>query len=148
MSSSLRFTIKPTPVFPEHRPLYKIAQLALILKVSSRGSKSSLARLQLFNWALKKKERGQLLADAADRGQLSVSGWGFDPALPIALRFAIADGLIDDVSTGYCLTTAGERFARAVTEAGLFTEDLALLQQISKKITEGMVNDVAKRWEA
>lgn len=146
--SSLRFTIKPTPVFPEHRPLYKIAQLVLILKVSSRGGRSSLAKLQLFNWALKKKERGQRLADAADSGQLSVSGWGFDPAVPIALRFAIADGLIDDVSTGYSLTTDGERFARAVTSAGLLPDDLALLQQISKKITEGMVNDVAKRWEA
>lgn len=146
--SGLRFTIKPTPVFPEHRPLYKIAQLVLILKVSSRGSKSSLARLQLFNWALKKKERGQLLADAAGSGELNVSGWGFDPAVPIALRFAIADGLIEDVSIGYCLTTDGESFAHAVTSAGLLTDDLALLQQISKKITEGMVTDVAKKWEA
>ena len=146
--SSLRFTIKPAPVFPEHRPLYKIAQLVLILQVSSRGSKSSLARLQLFNWALKRKDRGQVLAAAADSGQLSVTGWGFDPAVPIALRFAIADGLIDDVSTGYSLTTVGESFARAVTSAGLMADDLALLQQIAKKITEGMVNDVAKRWEA
>lgn len=107
-----------------------------------------MARLQLFNWALKKKERGQLLADAADSGQLRVNGWGFDPAVPIALRFAIADRLIADVATGYSLTPDGESFARAVTSAGLMTDDLTLLQKLSKKITEGMVNDVAKRWEA
>lgn len=146
--NSLRFTIKPAPVFAEHRPLYKIAQLLLILLISSRGSRSSLARLQLFNWAFKKKERCQLLEEAAGDGQLNTSGWGFDPAVPIALRFAVADGLIDDVATGYVLTTDGERFARAVMAAGLLASEQEILHKVAKKITEGVVNDVAKRWEA
>lgn len=144
---SLRFTIKPAPVLVEHRPLYKIGQLLLILKVSSRGGRSTLARLQLFNWALKKQERSQLLEEAAQTGRLRVSGWGFDPAVPIALRLAIAEGLIADVSAGYLLTTAGETFTRAIVEAGIFHSDHAVLQHVSKKITEAMVNDVARSWE-
>lgn len=146
--NSLRFTIKPAPVLAEHRPLYKIAQVLLILLISSRGGRSSLARLQLFNWALKKKERCQLLENAAGDGLLNTSGWGFDPAVPIALRFAVADGLINDVATGYVLTTDGERFARAVMAAGLLAPEQEILHKVAKKITEGIVNDVAKRWEA
>jgi len=146
--SSLRFTIKPAPVIVEHRPLYKIGQLLLVLRISSRGGKSSLARLQLFNWALKRQERSQLLEVAAEAGQLRVNGWGFDPAVPIALRFAIADGLIADAPTGYVLTTAGETFSQAILAAGLFQSDLVILQKISKKITEAMVNNVARSWEA
>lgn len=145
--SSLRISTKPAPVFAEHRPLYKAAQLVLILQISSRGNRSSLARLQLFNWALKRPEREKFLEAAAESAQLSINGWGFDPAVPIALRFAIADGLIEDIPTGYQLTTGGEIFARAVIENSLLKNEFVFLQRVSKKITEAMVTSVARSWE-
>jgi hypothetical protein len=87
------------------------------------------------------------LEHAATAGALSTSGWGFDPAVPIALRFAVGDGLIEDVATGYLLTTAGERFSKSAVAAGLLSDEQQVLQKISKKITETMVNEVARRWE-
>jgi hypothetical protein len=147
MMGGITFTIKEAPVLAEHRPLYKIAQLLLILFVASRGSKSSLARLQLFNWALKTPDRNRLLEGAAATGRLETTGWGFDPAVPIALRFAVSDGLIEDVSTGYVCTHTGEQFVRAVIGAGLLPVEREVLQQVGKKVTEGMINEVASRWE-
>jgi hypothetical protein len=146
--TSLRFTIKPAPVLAEHRPLYKIAQLLLVLVISSRGGKSSLARLQLFNWALKKRERSDALKEGADTGKLAMTGWGFDPAVPIALRYAIADGLVEDVSTGYVVTSGGEEFARAAIAAGLFESEQEVLKNVAKSVTETMVAEVARRWES
>src|SRR3546814_3539930 len=49
----LRFERRPSPVLAEHRPMYKIGQVLLILFLASRGGRSSLPRLQLFNWAMK-----------------------------------------------------------------------------------------------
>jgi len=145
--SRVQFTIKPAPVLVEHRPLFKIAQLLLVLLISSRGGKSSLARLQLFNWALKVDRRLELLLRAAETGRLQTTGWGFDPAVPIALRFAIGEGLIEDASTGYQITDDGEAFARAFMEAGLLVKEREGLSSVAKKITEGMVTEVARTWE-
>jgi hypothetical protein len=145
--SGLLFTIKPSPVLVEHRPLYKIAQLALILSIASRGNKSSLARLQLFNWALKDPDRIRFLDAGAESGELRIKGWGFDPAVPMALRYARADGLIDDIRTGYALTEAGEVFVRAFIDAGFLHSEYLVLSRVQKRITESMVRNVAQKWE-
>jgi hypothetical protein len=145
--SNLRFDIKPAPVIPEHRPVFKIAQLLLILLISSRGRRSSLPRLQLFNWALKAESRMSILYAAAEHGRIEIRGWGFDPAVPIALRFAVAEGLIRDVPTGYELTEAGETFARDLLKDGLMSLENEGLKRIGTKITQAMIDEVARRWE-
>lgn len=145
--SRLRFDVKPAPVLPEHRPLYKIAQLVLVLHLASRGGKSSLPRLQLFNWALKRKEHASALVAASSSGRLDIFGWGFDPVVPIALRFAIADRLVVDARTGYALTDSGEAFAKEFSDEGLLNEEQRILRIVGKKVTEAMVNEVARTWE-
>lgn len=72
-SPRLRFVRRPSPVLVEHRPLYKITQLLLVLQMSSRGGKSTLPRLHLFNWALKSTDRIQKLVDAAKAKKLNES---------------------------------------------------------------------------
>ena len=106
----LRFVRRPSPVLVDHRPLYKIAQLLLVLQMSSRGGKSTLARLHLFNWALKRTDRIQRLVDAAKAKVLLMTAWGFDPALAIAIRFAIAEELVQSTSTGYQIADKGKAF--------------------------------------
>lgn len=145
----LRFVRRPSPVLVEHRPLYKITQLLLVLQVSSRGGKSTLPRLHLFNWALKSTARIQKLADAAKTKVLNMTAWGFDPALAIAIRFAVAENLIKATSTGYQLTEKGRGFITEVLEdVEAFAPERELLTQIGKDITEGMVEKVAKGWES
>ena len=92
----MKFIQRPAPVFVEHRPIYKIGQILLILYLSSRGFKSSLTRLQLFNWLIKERVRKDKVILSIKNNKLDVYAWGFDPALTIALRYAIAEKLIDE----------------------------------------------------
>jgi hypothetical protein len=148
-TQGLRFVRRPSPVLIEHRPLYKIAQLLLVLQMSSRGGKSTLPRLQLFNWALKSTDRIQKLVDAAKAKVLNMTAWGFDPALAIAIRFAVAENLVEATSTGYQLNEKGRAFITEVLkDADAFAPERKLLTQIGKDITEGMVEKVAKGWES
>ena len=145
----LRFVRRPSPVLVEHRPLYKITQLLLVLQMSSRGGKSTLPRLHLFNWALKRTDRIQKLLDAANAKVLHLTAWGFDPALAIAIRFAMAESLIKATSTGYQLAEKGQAFITEVLkDADAFATERKLLSKIGKGITEGMVERVAKGWES
>jgi hypothetical protein len=147
-NTHLRFQQRPTPVLPEHRPLYKIAQILLILDLASRGARSSLSRLHLFNWALKTPERGEKLYQAVSTKRLNVTAWGFDPALAIALRYACAEGLVITSSGGYELTETGQMFANSIgTEPLTLTVEKELLKRIGKGVTETMVEAVAKGWE-
>lgn len=145
----LRFERRPAPVLAEHRPMYKIGQVLLVLSIASRGSKSSLPRLQLFNWALKSPERQAQLQRAVERKELQVPAWGFDPALAIAVRIAIAEGLVAENSTGYETTETGELFVREILkDADLFGPERSFLSAIGKGLTEGMVETTASGWEA
>lgn len=145
----LRFVRRPSPVLVEHRPLYKITQLLLVLHMSSRGGKSTLPRLHLFNWALKSTDRIQKLAAAAKAKVLHITAWGFDPALAIAIRFAVAESLVTPTSTGYQLSSKGKAFVvEVLKDAGSFSAERKLLEQIGKEITESMVEKVAKGWES
>lgn len=144
----LLFQLRPAPVLAEHRPLYKMSQLLLVLRMASRGGKSSLPRLHLFNWALKRTDRSARLTEAAKSKELRVPAWGFDPAVAIALKYAVAEGLIQTVSTGYELTEHGMAYVDAVVkDDGIFGTEKNILIAVGKDITEKMVEAVAKGWE-
>ena len=144
---SLRFERRAAPVIPEHRPLYKIAQLLLVLHFASRGGKSSLPRLQLFNWAFKTMERQNRLVASVGGGRLNVAAWGFDPAVAIALKFAIAESLILRISTGYLVTDAGRKFIEAACkEPESLLLERKFIEKVGKSITETMVIEVAQSW--
>lgn len=144
--TKLKFTLKASPVLPEHRPIYKIAQILFILHFS-RARKSSLLRLHLFNWALKTKQRMNILRVATTRGWLSLPTWGFDPALAIAVRFALAEKLIAQVANGYQLDAKGIDFlGAAMIDDDIFQEERSFLLEVGKLITEKMVESVAKDW--
>lgn len=147
--SKLAFNVRPAPVLPEHRRMYKISQILLVLELSSRGGKSTLPRLQLFNWALKSRGRQEILATGAKTQSLNVQAWGFDPALSIALRFAVADMLVNSVPTGYQITDRGKLFVDDIEkDPDLMTQEKEALRRIGKGVTEGMVDSVAKGWGA
>ena len=73
--------------------------------------------------------------------------WGFDPALAIALRFALAEGLIAQVSNGYQLEEKGVQFfGEALKDDDIFKAERLFLMEVGKVITEKMVESVAKDW--
>ncbi|WP_288408871.1 hypothetical protein [uncultured Herbaspirillum sp.] len=143
---SFEFTIRPSSVLPDHRPLYKITQVLLVLNLASRGKQSSLIRLQLFNWVLKDSERQQKLLTASKEHQISFPAWGVDPVLNKALAFAKADGLILPVAQGFKLSLLGQQFCARVIKNGLFEEDRAFLETIGISVTQKMVDEIVNRW--
>lgn len=144
--SYLSFNVRPSVVLPDHRPLYKITQLLLVLSLASHGKKSSLIRLQLFNWALKEDERRQKLLQASEDRLINFPAWGVDPTLNAAIALAKADELIEATSTGYRITLLGQKFCALVLAEGLFDEDLQFLKQIRNSITEKMVDEIVDKW--
>lgn len=144
----LKFVIRPSPVLVDHRPLYKISQILLVLELSSRSGKSSLPRLQLFSWAMKRLERHNLLINAATQSILKVQAWGFDPALVIALKYACAENLITQVKTGYEISEAGIAFVKDIINSGdILVVEQEFLKRVGKKITEAMVDAVVESWK-
>jgi hypothetical protein len=144
----LRFEQRPSPVLGEHRPMYKIALVLLILEIASRGGKSSLPRLQLFSWAIKRSERRAQLINAAQDKRLQVAVWGFDPTLVIAIRIAIAEDIVAETPNGYEITNAGRVLTDEILkDAGLFVLERAFLSAVGKGLTERMVEEMARSWE-
>lgn len=146
--AQLKFIRRPIPVLSELRPLYKISQVLLILHLSGRGSKSSLPKIHLLNWALKTPERTRSLTIGAEQGQLQLPIWGFDPAMAIALNLAFSESLISPTTTGFELTSSGKSYVKLIlADDSVLSEEKAALKSIGKKITEDMVNAVSKGWE-
>jgi hypothetical protein len=150
MNKSYRLVFKrrPSPVLADHRPLYKMGEVALILYLVSRAKRSSLPRLHLFNWALKMPGRVEALSQAARRKKLSMATWGFDPALAVALRYLCAENLVLEDDGKFTLLPAGEAFA-----VGIVSDSTAMLavkgdlEIIGKGVTEEMVKAVAREWK-
>ncbi|WP_222610835.1 hypothetical protein [Undibacterium sp. FT79W] len=88
-----------------------------------------------------------VLQEAARGGELLLPTWGFDPALAIALRYALAERLISQATNGYQLTDRGKRFINdALKDAELFKGERDDIRSVGKLITETMVENVAKDW--
>lgn len=145
--SKLTFNRKPMPILAEHRPLYKIAQILLVLNLASRGKKSSLMRLHLFSWVLKDPKRKGILIESANRGKVLFGVWGVDPAVNYSLHYALAEGLIEKDGPSYKLTVKGVAFVNKVSESGVFESDSSFLRSLGLKVTEGMVKSIVEGWE-
>lgn len=147
--SQLKFTPRASPVLAEHRTIYKIAQIVLILHFCCRSSQSSLPKLQLFNWSLKTSKREAILLKAAATKSLNINAWGFDPVLTLAVNYAIAEGLVITTSTGYALTDSGSILVNfLIKDNDVLHKEKRVLSAIGKSITESMINEVTKNWIA
>lgn len=145
--SRIKFTPRASPVLAEHRNIYKISQILLILHFSCRGAKASLPKLQLFNWAMKDRTRQELLIHAAKTSKLNINAWGFDPILTIALNFAVAENLIKITTTGYELTEFGLIFVNEIIkDIEVLTKEKEFLKSVSKSVGESMIDEVTKNW--
>lgn len=142
----LEFNVRPSSVLPDHRPLFKITQLLLVLLLASRGRKSSLVRLQLFNWVLKDDARREKLIRAAKSQEIDFPAWGLDPTVQTAMSLAAADGLIDATAKAVVLTDKGSSFCQRALDEQLYDDDAAFLRGLKTSITEKMVDSIVEKW--
>ncbi|EOX1766990.1 hypothetical protein ACPDME_003193 [Vibrio cholerae] len=145
--NSIRFHRRPMPVIADHRPMYKISLLLLILKECSIGGTSSLIRLHLFNWALKDKKRMNQLMLSADNKELTFDIWGMDPTVNFAISHSIANGLMVKIPSGYKITQKGEDFLSEYNIKKELSSIDFFINSVKKKVTQKMVDNVALRWK-
>lgn len=144
--TSLVFKRKPAPLYAEYRPLYVIARILLVLYLASRATKSSIARLHLFHWALRDKGRWESLRRAAGGNVLSVNTWGMDPALNQALTYAVGEDLLEQQGQSYRLTSSGRDLAKRIVDEEILAQEAAFLKALGSRVTERLVTQIMDRW--
>jgi hypothetical protein len=144
--SKLTFNRKPMPILAEHRPLYKITQLLMVLGLASRGKKSSLIRLHLFSWVLKDPKRKAVLLESVNRSKILFGVWGIDPAVNYSLQYALAEGMVERSGVSYKLTVKGAGFVSKVSENKIFEVESDYLKLLGISVTESMVQSIVEGW--
>ena len=80
------FSSKPSPVFPSYRPMLRVGQNLLVLKLNSYGSKASLLKLHLFSWGFKElKNLEAIQSFVMSNSQERIRFFGIEPTLNRAL---------------------------------------------------------------
>jgi len=144
----IKFSKKPIPIPAEYRPIYKIAQIVLILKLSCIGNKASLLKLHLLSWALKSDyNRKKLLGLIQSNFEENLKTWGIEPALNRALSYTVAEKLCKIEKGNYLLTEKGKLFYDKIINNGeILHIEIDFLKQLGKrKITDNKIVAIAKK---
>lgn len=144
----IAFSRRPVPIPADYRPLYRIGQLLLILKLNCRSSTGSLLKLHLFHWGLKTERNRSVLLELVDGGRTSALViWGFDPALNRALQFALSEEVCVLRDGKYTLTAKGDRLATAFLREGeVYEAEKAFLTGLGKNVSERAINTLTHTW--
>lgn len=143
----IAFTRRPVPIPADYRPLYRIGQLLLVLKLNCRSSTGSLLKLHLFHWSLKNERNRNVLRELVANGRSSsLVIWGFDPALNRALHFALSEEVCQLHDGKYTLTAKGDRLAVAFLEQDVYQAEKEFLREIGKNVSEKAITTFTQTW--
>ncbi|MBZ5555238.1 MAG: hypothetical protein LAO21_21205 [Acidobacteriia bacterium] len=142
---SFRFKRRPIAIAAELRPDWKMGALLLILHLSSRGSKSSLRRLHILNWALRSpKNRAEFEQLREHEHPLFSFQFRFEPALGRAINLAVGEKLIEWVGGDRLqITVKGKRWITDVMkDESVMYQEREFLNRIGKDITEAIATEM------
>jgi len=148
-SFKITFTSRPLSLFPSYRPMYRIAQILLVLKLNSVGGKASLLKLHLFSWAFKSSQNLAKLQDYVTLNfQSKLLYFGIEPSLNRALDFAIGEGLITSTGFRYTITDKGDEFiGKIISDNEVFMREKEVLNIIGKRINETKITQLENFWK-
>lgn len=146
--TNFKFEIQPIPIPPDLRPLWKISQILLVLKLCSRADKATILKLQLFNWALSSPHTAEQLKKYIlfnDR-ESKPKTVHLDPSVNRAVEFAVGEGLIDlDKNGKIMLTPKGDLLIKQIIDdESLFVWMKRELKLFGNAVTEAKVEDILK----
>lgn len=149
-AEKITFSKKPISIPPEYRPSYSIALIVVILKKCCQGSKSSLLKLHLINWALKNPENKESLRKfILSNYTESSKTWGIEPSLNRALNYSVHEGICSIVNGKYELQEKGEKFyEKIIADTEHLEEEISFLNFLGKrKITDNRIDSIYKKWK-
>ncbi len=137
---TLTFDPKPHPLPASLRPIYRIALIALVLKINCRNNTASLLKLQFFNWMLKSTSLQKSIENRIiHQSVFTLELLHIDPMINLALRYAFADNIISITnSSKYKLTDKGHEFVDRILQDKqlILTAEQELLIRIGQRISE------------
>lgn len=146
---AISFSKRPISIPADYRPLYRIAQICLILKFACIGSKSSLLKLHLLSWTFKSTiNRNVLLQYTNDKLNTDLTVWGIDPTLNRALHIAVAEKYCSYEKGKYTLIEKGFSFTELIEKDNeILFDEIKLLKCIGKRgLTEDKLETLSKKW--
>lgn len=145
----ISFTERKTPLYPNYRPMYKVAQILLILYYNGYAGKASLLKLHLFSWAMKSYENMNSLKEfVTSNYERKLHFFGIESTLNRALNLAYAEKLIDFNNGSYKLLEKGKLFAeQLINDETLFVNEKQVLKLVGKKIPERIINNLINHWK-
>lgn len=143
-----QFAFRPRPfALPgEQRIAWRLSLIVLVL-ASSRGQRSSLARLHIICDALRSSERIERFGLIVTK-QRAVRSWipRVDPALGRAIDIGIGEGLIERSESRYHLTTKGSLLAAQLSakDTELLLDQRNFLSNHRSSLTEALVSNLLR----
>ncbi len=141
----IKYTKRSVPIPVDYRPLYKIAQILLIIVLCGRGGKISLLKLQFFIWALKSPDN-RISFNSLVSVEKKTSIWSLDPTVIRAINFGIGEKLCERKDGNIIVTAAGQAFVIRLRAAQVLFLQTLFLEGVGKKVTEQKIKEIAKDW--
>lgn len=143
------FKQRPIPIPVDYRPVYKIAQIILVLKICCRNEQSSLAKLHLFIWAMKNDVNMQKVINSITSNfNNTVEVWGMEPSLNRALDYAIFENLCEILDGKIKLTNKGDIFfEKIIQDKNILQKEIDFLKFVKKRFSEERVQKNIDKWE-
>lgn len=144
----LSFVKRPISIPPDYRPMFKLAQLVLILGLCCRSNKSTLLKLHLFSWGLKSVENSNMLKKWVDTNFTSdMEVWSIEPTLNRAIQYALAENLCEKCGSSILLTDKGEIFLMEIkSDDNLLAQEKEWLGYIGKSISDTKIKQLSTKW--
>jgi len=145
LDTAFLFNTRPESIPADLRPLWRISLILLILRIASRGGKSSFSRLHLLNWSLIATTNYETLKEIIKGNmQPQVAVVRIDPAVSYAVDFAVGEGLMKKENGNHiALTEAGSKKADILIKtSGAFEIEKRILNEFGKTINEKFVNKI------
>ena len=142
----LTFQPKPQPLPASLRPIYRIALIALVLKINCRGQTATLLKLQFFNWLLKCSSLKELIEKGLKHhDNFTLELIHIDPMVNLALNYAFADGLVEITGNSkYKLTEKGNQFVTSILDRDplLLSGERKVLTKIGQQVSEVKLRNI------
>ena len=130
----IEINVNPKPIYtPLHlQPIYRVAQVVLILNYTTGSSKSAtISMLQTIAWSMRDERNLQVLLDFKDDIRHNLVPWCFEPALDRALIIAIINGYCERLTGGKIkLTKTGKKLIGTIEENDYFQDQINSLKRI------------------
>lgn len=144
------FTLRPVPVPPDLRVLWRISLLVLLID-KCRGGCATLEQLHVLNWAVRSERtisRAREALTGSRRPDTPVVR--FDPSLSRAIAYALGEELVtedrgNDAATRYrlYLTSPGRALLRTVKETRTsFVAEKKFLEALGGKLSQRQARDL------